>query len=189
MQSTLHPDPLYFIAVLLPDQVSASIDQIKQNIAEKFQSRAALRSPPHITLHMPFRLADKKKEKLSMVLESFAQNQSPFELTLKDFDAFPPRVIYIGVTPNEQLDSLQSALLREMRREMNTFNGNYKERGFHPHITIAFRDLKTRNFHAAWEFYQKETFFSQFIAPRISLLKHNGKFWEVDKHYELGQLT
>ena len=189
MPLILQTDPLYFIALLLPDQVSASVDQIKHDIAANFQSKAALRSPPHITLHMPFRLPDKKKEKLNMVLESFAQNHMPFELTIKGFGAFPPRVIYIGVAPNEQLDSLQAALLREMRREMNTFNGNYKERGFHPHITIAFRDLKPRNFKAAWEIYQKETLFSQFIVPRITLLKHDGKLWKVDKQYKLRQAT
>lgn len=185
----LHPDPLYFIALLPPEQISAAINDIKQDIAANFQSKAALRSPPHITLHMPFRLADKKKEKLDLTLENLAKNYAPFELALKDFAAFPPRVIYIGVVPSESLDNLQTALLRVMRREMNTFNGNYKDRGFHPHITIAFRDLKPRYFEAAWEVYQNEKFYFRFVASEISLLKHNGKFWEIDKAYKLGETS
>lgn len=187
--STLHPDPLYFIALLPPEEVSANIHGIKQDIAANYQSKAALRSPPHITLHMPFRMAHKRKENLEILLQDFAKNHAPFELTLKDFDTFPPRVIYIGVSPSEPLDNLQAALLREMRREMNTFNGNYKERGFHPHITIAFRDLKPRYFKAAWEVYQNEKFHSHFLASEISLMKHNGKFWEIEKAYNLGETS
>lgn len=186
MQPNRNTESLYFIALLLPESLSTTVDKIKQDIAANYQSKAALRSPPHITLHMPFRVGDKKDAKLRMLLQDFAQGHAPFELHLKDFGAFAPRVIYIDVVPNEQLDELQAALIQKMRREMNTFNGDYKK-GFHPHITIAFRDLKPRNFRAAWEVYQEETFSSQFIASHISLLKHNGQFWEADEHYPFGQ--
>lgn len=188
MQPNRTKESLYFIALLLPEPLSAAVDKIKHDIAANYQSKAALRSPPHITLHMPFRLADKKDAKLRMLLQDFAQDRAPFKLSLKDFDVFAPKVIYIDVVPNEQLDMLQAALIRKMRREMNTFNGDYK-RGFHPHITVAFRDLKPRNFKAAWEVYEKEAFSSEFVASHISLLKHNGQFWEVDENYPFGQAT
>lgn len=188
MQPHLNTESLYFIALLLPQQLSAAVDKIKHDVAANFESKAALRSPPHITLHMPFRLPEKKKTKLHILLENFALNHSPFDVDLRNFNVFAPRVIYIDVAPSDALDNLHITLIREMRREMQTFNGDYKT-GFHPHITIAFRDLKPKNFRAAWEVYQKETFSSRFIASQISLLKHNGQFWEVDEHYSFSQAT
>ena len=41
---------------------------IKQEFANRFNSKAALRSPPHITLHMPFKWKEEKEVKLIDVL-------------------------------------------------------------------------------------------------------------------------
>lgn len=179
------PDPLYFIALLPPDNIASAVTAIKKDMAENFHSKAALRSPPHITLHMPFRWPDKKIEKLQLCLKEFAQTRHPFEVSLKDFGAFPPRVIYVEVEPNEPLDLLQRDLLSVMRKKLNIFNGNYKEQGFHPHITVAFRDLKPRSFKLAWDIYQHKRLSFGFLTTFISLLKHNGQHWEVLDNFKL----
>jgi 2'-5' RNA ligase len=52
-------------------------------------------------------------------------------------------------------------------------------RGFHPHITIAFRDLKKPTFYKAWEEYKSKTFSADFICNSFSLLKHQKDEWMV----------
>ena len=60
----------------------------------------------------------------------------------------------------------------------NVFNEAYKNQAFHPHVTIAFRDLKRAIFVEAWDFFQTQSFDRQFSVNGISLLKHDGVQWE-----------
>lgn len=179
------PDPLYFIAVVPPDPIATAVKDIKEDIAERFSSKAALRSPAHITLHMPFRWPDRKLEKLRDAVSSLAETTPRFPVSLEGFDAFVPRVIFVKVEENPALEQLQNDLLRIFRQELGIFNGNYKERPFHPHMTIAFRDLKPRNFKLAWDEYKNKPISFHFSCESITLLKHSGKEWQRFKTFPL----
>jgi 2'-5' RNA ligase len=48
---------------------------------------------------------------------------------------------------------------------------------FHPHITLAFRDLKKTMFEAAWNEFKEKSFQTSFVMNAIDLLKHDGKCW------------
>jgi hypothetical protein len=45
---------LYFIAHVPEEPVFADLMALKTAVRDLYGSKAALRSPPHITLHMPF---------------------------------------------------------------------------------------------------------------------------------------
>ena len=98
---------------------------------------------------------------------------------------FPPRVIFINVAESDFLDQLQGKLYRFFKRELDIFNANYQDRPFHPHLTLAFRDLKKSQFHVAWQEFSKKEYKAEFMADKISLLKHNGKSWDVLKDFLL----
>src|SRR5690606_10518455 len=121
MQTT---DPLYFIAIIPPKEISEVIKQYKEDMANRFFSKAATKSPPHITMHMPFRFPDKKLEKLKGILSNFTLKISAFDLQLKDFDCFPPRVLFVGVEENLYLEEIQKELLKTLRLNLNIFNGD-----------------------------------------------------------------
>lgn len=174
---------LYFIALVLPEEGAQQVTAIKEYFRDHFGSKAALRSPPHITLHMPFSWPDKKLDQLQRFLKAFARGQDPISLTLHNFKAFPPRVIYIDVLPHPQLSRLQEALIAEAKSELKLFNANYKDRPFVPHVTVAFRDLKKRDFYRTWETFAHQEFHYQFLAKNASLLKHDGQAWEVVNNY------
>ena len=53
----------YFLAIIPPEKIEKEIYGLKELVADKFHSKAALRSPAHITLHMPF-LWKEAKEKV-----------------------------------------------------------------------------------------------------------------------------
>ncbi len=44
----------YFIAIVIPEPFQVELMDIKNIVKDKFNSKGALRSPAHITLHMPF---------------------------------------------------------------------------------------------------------------------------------------
>jgi 2'-5' RNA ligase len=181
----LNENQLYFLAIVPPEPLKNLLWEIKKEVARKFDSKAALRSPPHITLHMPFKLKNQKKEILISRLNRLAQKHSSLRLELDGFGAFAPKVIYINVLLDPELLKLQKAIAGLMLKKMSIQNANYKKTPFKPHLTIAFRDLKKIQFEKAWEYYQQRSFKSVCTIDEITLLKHNGKNWEKDVGFQL----
>lgn len=168
---------LYFIAIVPPLSIRNEIQLLKEYFRDTYQSKAALNSPPHITLHMPFQWKEAKEEKLISALKKFAARKSQVAVQLKGFNCFAPRVIYVNVLESEPLRLLQSELHRFCKTELNLFNAQYRDMPFHPHITLAFRDLKKDTFDKAWGEFKERNFSEDFIANKITLLKHDGKVW------------
>ena len=176
---------LYFIALIPPSPIYDEAVEQKNYFKKHYNSKASLNSPPHITLHMPFRWKEQKEDQLASKIEEFVRQFEPTKVCLDNFSAFPPRVIFINVVKTDALDHLQKSIQRFCKKELNLFNANYKEQPFHPHLTLAFRDLKKPNFKKAWEEFEKKEYKAEFIADKLALLKHNGKTWEVFKEFNL----
>jgi len=168
---------LYFVSIVPPEPLYTLVKNLKEAVCQKFNSCASLNSPPHITLHMPFKWKPGKTGKLLSFFEDFKSDVAPFQLKVNGVSHFGERVIYLSVERNESLSTLQHHLARQMKRELNLFNAIYKDRAFHPHMTIAFRDLKKKHFQDALLFCGQEVITSTFAVKEISLLKHNGKVW------------
>lgn len=175
----------YFIAVIPPSPGYEEALALKEYFRDKYQSKAALNSPPHITLHMPFMWNEDKEEKLVTKLRAFARQCDPIKVCLDNFSSFPPRVIFINVTESDALDELQHKLHAFFKRELDIFNANYQDRPFHPHLTLAFRDLRKAQYHLAWQEFAEKEYKLEFVADKIALLKHNGDRWEVLKEFLL----
>jgi len=169
---------LYFIALILPSPFFEEAQKLKEHFHEQYHSKASLNSPPHITLHMPFQWKEGKEQKLINALSAFSSGKKSFRLSFNNFSCFAPRVIYIDVKPSESLTNLQHELHRFCKMELNLFNAQYRDLPFHPHVTLAFRDLKRDYFAKAWEEFQGKKFSGDFPVDKITLLKHDGKCWQ-----------
>ncbi|MEO9869016.1 2'-5' RNA ligase family protein [Ekhidna sp.] len=170
---------LYFIAIVPPHEVQSAITNLKHEIAEKYGSSHALNSPPHITLHMPFKWKDKRFEELRQVMKGLNERLDPFIIELKDFDFFEPRVVFVDVLENEQLNQLQAKVKDLCRKQLKLDNSDYKNHPFHPHVTIGFRDLKNVMFFEAKKEFVEREFRCKFQVQKITLLKHDGNKWDV----------
>ena len=173
----------YFIGLIPPSPIYEQAWQWKEYFKVEFNSKAALNSPPHITLHMPFEWKSEKENQLIERLGAFAQTQNSFDLRLKNFGSFSPRVIFIHVVESKNLQTLQSALTQFCKTELNLFNANRLDQPFHPHLTVAFRDLKKSDFPKAWEFVKDLNFEERFPCRDMVLLKHNRKNWEPSQKF------
>jgi len=176
-------EKLYFIAIVPPTPIYDEALQQKEYFKAHYNSKASLNSPPHITLHMPFRWNETEEEKLSEYLEQFVVEHDPVPVKLDNFSSFPPRVIFINVEMSEELEKLQKNLQRYCKRILNLFNANYKELPFKPHVTVAFRDLKKPSYQRAWDEFKLKNFQAEFMADRIALLKHSGRVWKIHKEF------
>lgn len=174
---------LYFIALIPPAEVFEEVLRLKMELFEKFELKAALRSPPHITLHMPFQLPFDKEENLRGLLLEVASSLKPISIVQNGFGHFSSKVIYARVDITSELLQIQKHVLRNIQQKMNIHNADYKNRGFHPHMTIAFRDLKKPLFNEIWPEYTKRSFQAKWESTCLSLLKHGGDKWNVHSHY------
>lgn len=176
---------LYFIALIPPNPLKDKIQELKLEVKEKYNSSHSLNAPPHITLLSPFRLEDENENKLNALLKNFAQSFEPVSVTLNDFSTFPPRVIFIDVEKTPELVTLQQNLEELARSHSELFNYHYDHRPFHPHLTLAFKDLTKANFHRMWKEYRTRTFDHSFEATKLCLLKHTGDRWVMSQTYPL----
>lgn len=152
-------------------------------MARRFGSKAALKSPPHITLHMPFRYREDREDRLCEVLQQAMIGFEPFEIIHDGFSAFAPRVIYVDVEDSEPLQAFRESVVKTMRHGLKLLNADYKDRPFHPHMTIAFRDLRKAAFYEAWAQYQTKPYAASWQVDQVSLLKHTGKEWCTYRHF------
>ncbi len=168
---------LYFFAIVLKGEIGDLISNYKKHMAETYNSKAALRSPPHITLHMPFKKFSRDEDRMSNLLKEIGYSNEPFNLRLINFNCFKPRVIFIDLEPSKPLIQLQKNVEKIAKIELNLFNASHKGRPFKPHITIAFRDLSKEGFGNAWKEFETKDIDHRYQVDSISLLKHDSNKW------------
>lgn len=169
---------MYFIALVLPPHLNEKIQKYKEWMRERFGTRVALKSPAHITLVPPFWLEAEKEEELIMDIKSVSRAILSFEIRTLHFSAFVPRTLFIAIAPNEELATLKKEADTYFR-EKEGYKIKLDNRPFHPHITIATRDLSKKAFHEAWPHFKETEFDASWKSEGISLLRHNKKNWEV----------
>lgn len=170
---------LYFVAIVVPQHINEQVLVWKKYMEKEYGCKVALRSPAHITLVPPFSMT--KEKELSNYLREFAGTENKFTIRLKNFDHFKPRVIFVHVDPGAALIQLKERLDSYLPK---SFRFKKEQRPFHPHITIANRDLAKKDFPAAWAYFEKLSFDAEFTVDNISLLRHNNKEWQVAESYK-----
>jgi 2'-5' RNA ligase len=175
----------YFIGIIPKGEVLDESLEYKHYFAEKYASKASLNSPPHITLHMPFRWKPKKRDLLHRTLDELSKQHQHFDLRTKNFSCFPPRTIFIDIEENSKLIELQSNLEKAFKLNLKLLNANYRNHAFKPHITLAFRDLKKDQFVKAWKEFEGLSYRKLFSVNQLTLFKHDGKRWQCDCSFNL----
>lgn len=168
---------MYFVALVCPPSLNEKILAFKNRMKEQFGCVVALRSPAHITLVPPFWMDDTREEDLLRTLETFTSNTGEIEIHIKGFSHFGKRVLFAAVGQNPTLQSIKLEV--ENHFVKNFSNIKKEERPFHPHITIANRDMKPSDFDQAWEYFSKKDLNEKFEAAAISLLRHEEGKWNV----------
>lgn len=178
------PDVLFYIAVLPDAHTAEEVTGFKLFLADRFGARHALRSPPHITLFPPFRWGESRLVELAEGLEVFSAAQQGFELTLGDFNCFGSKVLYVDVAPSLALETLEHQLVEFLERGFGLCSS--QSHGFHPHMTIAHRDLSQDVFPQAWAYFSGKDYERSFPVESLACLRYNGKEWEVWRLFSLG---
>jgi 2'-5' RNA ligase len=175
---------LFFIAIIPPEPILGELLGFKHTAAEKFRSGKALNSPPHITLVPPFQWDERKLSDLLIPFFKASATSNSFYLTLDGFDHFGNKVIFVKVHEDKQMLALHRELISRLRLILP---GMEAAKRFHPHATVAFRDLTPANFIPAWDYFSTIEYLRVFHAVDFHLLRHNGNSWKPVQRFELGK--
>ncbi|WOD39152.1 2'-5' RNA ligase family protein [Nodosilinea sp. E11] len=179
----------FFVALLPPKNLQETITAIQHDIGQRFGSKAALRSPPHITLQPPFQWPLDRTAELERSLHSWVCHQPPIPIALERFSAFAPRVIYIDVVQTPELMAIQPALITHLHKHCGLGNASTQPRPFCPHVTVAFRDLTPAAFRQAWPEFKQRPFSAEFVVSALTLLRHDGQRWQIFSDFLLNRST
>ena len=169
---------MYFIAIVLPEELDSKILTYKEWMLEHYGCRVGLKSPAHITLVPPFWMQPQQEGWLLQNMDSISAGLMPFTIKTEGFAAFKPRTIFIQPALSPELQYTKKKL-DDWLKEAPSFGAKADNRPFHPHITIATRDLNKWAFADAWPHFQNRKFESEWTATGISILRHNKKNWDV----------
>jgi 2'-5' RNA ligase len=91
-------------------------------------------------------------------------------------------VLFVKVGNQGEVLKLHSQLQNILKERLGF---STKEQGFrfHPHMTIATRDLSEEAFLAAWPEFCGRSFEATFTVNSLFLLKHNGKTWDIFREF------
>ena len=175
--------PLYFIGIVAPEEINSRVMEWKHYMFQHFGCKVALRSPAHVTLIPPFTLKTEHEPQLEDDIREFASIQLSFNIQLNNFSSFPPRVIFVGVDPTQHLTSIQENI------EQYLINKNYRikksTRPFHPHITIANRDLRKEDYRTAFNHFKSISFKASFRATHVDVLVSRPEGWVMAAHISM----
>lgn len=169
---------MYFIAIVLPEDLNQKILKYKNMMFEKYNCTVGLKSPAHITIVPPFWIDEAKEQQLESDVDRISGRFEPFAVETDNFFAFRPRTIFVAVKHNDQLDAVKRAA-DDFFRNNSFYNIKIDTRPFHPHITIATRDLLKKSFAEIWPWFEEKKFLEAWNTGGLSVLRHNKKNWDV----------
>ena len=172
----------FFIALIPPQNIQDYANQVIAELNAHYQTRTS-NAPPHITLQPPFLWQQDKVVELESCLQAFAQTRSTISVTLSNFGAFAPRVLFISVDKTPELLSLQAQMMACLENSLGIVDSMSKQRSFTPHLTVASRNLKRNTFRQAWAELQERQIEFSFISDRLTLLIHEGACWQIQAEF------
>ena len=98
---------MYFIALVLPEELDQKILQYKKYMHENYGCTVGLKSPAHITIVPPFWMQEEHETELKMDIDAISSETESFQLQTNNFSAFRPRTIFVDLVPNEKLQVLK----------------------------------------------------------------------------------
>lgn len=179
---------LYMFAFMPPADLSAEIENVRLDFANKYNCKAALKPPVHITAYSPFWNTEDLPERVKG-LHEWACLRAPVKAELKDFGWFEnPRspVIYIHVERTKELADLHVSFLARLKKDLPEV---VVMRGYKPHITIGYRDISPEIFPEIRADYSTRTFDATFEIRSLFLWEHDRKKWNVVDEYKLTSHT
>lgn len=186
METELKTDKkLKLVAIVPPEPLYSFVKEEQNFIAQKWNARQALRTPPHITLIPPISLDEDESVELERISQETASNHPSFRLKVTRYDSFSPKVIYLKPSFPHALSVLYTDLMKTILANIPHAMQKYPYESFVPHITLAYRDLDPLRFKEVWKYYKNKKVNFTVDIDRICILDNTPDGWVITNTYEL----
>lgn len=127
-----------FLAIPVSRQLQQAITSVQNELqASIAKARWTHHENLHLTLHFLGEIEQESLEKLKVSMLSVTGSQRPFKVEVKGLGVYPdshrPRVIWLGLEPQRQLEQLHNTAGRCLRQAGLTTDS----RPYSPHLTIG----------------------------------------------------
>lgn len=170
----------YFLAILPPDQISSEIISFQKEIESHYGSVHAQKTPPHITVIPPFTCEPEKLSEFIGSLAVFLKDKltNGIIVELSSFQRFENRTLFVDVAKNEAFERFCKRL-KLFFNQQRIVKQRIEKHFFVPHITIANKDIKKRDFNAAWKSFKTREYQRVFNLKTLVVLKLEENKWVV----------
>ena len=170
--------PKYFFAILPPTAIEGEIISFQKEIGERFGAVHAQKTPPHITVIPPFHCEKERLNKFAENLKDYYKsNPTPnIHITLENFQKFESRTLFVDVAKNNRFESWCKQLKLLFNQE-KIIKQRVEKHFFVPHITIANKDLKKRDFKTAWKELKERKYLRSFELNKLIVLELQSQKW------------
>lgn len=176
---------LKLIAILPQEPYFSEIRKEQEYIATTWGPVHALRTPPHITIVPPVSLTSSEVGWLFGMAGALSGSLPSFKMELHDYGSFKPRVIFINTIINRELHEMYDLWHQALLSKMPHVLDKYPDRPYHPHLTLAHKDVSTQQFDRIWRYYANKKYRVSFTADHFCILNHTENGWEVEKRLPL----
>jgi 2'-5' RNA ligase len=150
--------PLYFVALIPQGDVKVQINNIKHQTGGRFGCRQALKSPPHITIIPPFRLQPERVEEMLAAVRNHFEAPVNLSINFNGLGAFETRTIYLDIIADSGINAYDLAAKQLVSTQPDLFPNVRFHEAFHPHITLANRDIPPGDFREMMDYLGKKTY-------------------------------
>ena len=170
----------YFLAILPPEKIATEIVAFQKEIEDNFGAIHTQKTPPHITIIPPFECAPEKLSELTSMLALFLKGKATDDMIieLNNFQRFESRTLFVDVAKNDEFEMLCKEL-KILFNQQKIIKQRVEKHYFVPHITIANKDIKKRDFKVAWENFKEREYRREFSLKSLVVLKLIEKQWTV----------
>lgn len=168
----------YFLAIVPSGKIQQAATAVKLELKARLNVKYAMKSPAHVTLKMPFSYNEAKEKVLIEKLSKFLSTKYKFDIQVGGTDTFGKRVIFWKIRAESPLFELQADLKAFCKKELNLID-ELSDRNFTPHMTIAFKDLKERDFDQTKAMIQNFDIDMKMTVCSVELLKRVDHRWIV----------
>jgi hypothetical protein len=162
--------PEYRLVIPADEPVSRQVRHLRMQWEEVYGKDGVSEKPPSITLAC-FTARQEIEETLMRWIQRICESQSSFPVTLNNFSALPPHIVYIRVQDEKPFTKLALQLkgLEDFMKDRRIFPKPFIKLGELP------SDISTNN----WMMYTHQLFHAAFMARKLVLYKREGIEWKT----------
>ena len=174
------PQQTHFIGVLLPEDITLSLEECRRYMSRAYSCKSGHGTPIHVTLVPPFKLQDdcSTADLIRAVEKAEVRKHLGFTAHIDNFDAFGDRTLFANIIAHTYWTNLRDEVVKAI---LNTFPCCLKKdrKPFQPHATVANRDIPAGVMTQALQTMNELNIEEDFLVDSITIFERNGNKWEA----------